>query len=287
MKKGSITMKKFFITEEILLQYQKHLYEEEKAVSTINKYIRDLKKLLEYASGRNITKELMIAYKKDLRKKYKLSSINSFIVAANRFFEYFGWYGLRIKTYRIQKEMFVPENRNLSKEEYKRLIKTALKMGKKRLAMILQTVCATGIRISELANVTAESVREGVVEIYNKGKQRLILLPRKLRKKLLCYMRENNIISGIVFCTSGGKPVDRSNIWKEMKSLSERAKISAKKVYPHNLRHLFAKEFYKIEKDIAKLADVLGHSNIETTRGYIKTTSDEHQKLLDKMELVI
>lgn len=277
----------FFITDELLLQYQKHLYEEEKTTATIKKYICDLRKLSDYASRQEITKELMIGYKEDLRKKYKITSINSFLVAANRFFEYAGWYGIWVKTYRIQKEVFVPENRNLSKAEYKRLVKIALQKGKKRLAMMFQTICATGIRISELASFTAENVTDGIVEIYCKGKQRMILLPKKLQKKLLQYLRENEIFSGMVFCTSRGKAVDRSNIWKEMKFLSREVGIPAKKAYPHNLRHLFAKEFYGAEKDIAKLADVLGHSSIETTRIYVKTTSEEHRKQLDQMGLVM
>lgn len=280
---------KRIITKDILLQYQERLYDEEKTTATIKKYLRDLKKLMDYAGGREITKKLMVQYKEDLREKkgYKLTSINSFLVAANRLFEYLGWYDLRVRTYKIQKEAFVPENRDLSREEYKRLVKAALKKGKIRLAMIIQTICATGMRISELASVTLESVAGGVVEIYCKGKQRIILLPGKLRKKLLRYIKENKIAGGIVFRTSGGKAVDRSNIWKEMKMLSKEAGVQESKVYLHNLRHLFAKEFYAAGKDIAKLADVLGHSNIETTRGYIKTTSHEHQKLLDSMGLVL
>ena len=251
--------------------------------------MRDLGKLVLYAGGKEITKKMVVGYKEYLRKKkkYKLTSINSFLVAANRLFEYLGWYDLRVRTYKIQKEAFVPENRDLSREEYKRLVKAALKKGKIRLAMIIQTICATGMRISELASVTLESVAGGVVEIYCKGKQRIILLPGKLRKKLLRYIKENKIAGGIVFRTSGGKAVDRSNIWKEMKMLSKEAGVQESKVYLHNLRHLFAKEFYTAGKDIAKLADVLGHSNIETTRGYIKTTSREHQKLLDQMDLVL
>lgn len=218
-------MGEFFITEDLILQYQKYLYEEEKAAATIKKYICDIRKLSDYISGREITKELMVRYKEELRKKYKLTSINSFLVAANRFFEYLGWYGLRIKTFRIQKEIFVPENRDLSKAEYKRLVKMALKKGKKRLAMMLQTICATGIRISELAGFTVESVAAGVVEIYCKGKQRVILLSKKLQKRLLSYIGKNHIVSGTVFCTSRGKAVDRSNIWKEMKLLSRRPEL--------------------------------------------------------------
>jgi len=277
------------ITEEIFLHYKEYLYSEEKSESTIKKYMRDLRKLAGYMAGREVTKKLVAGYKKYLKEKkgYKLTSINSFLVAANRLFEYLGWYDMRVRTYRIQKEVFVPESRNLSKAEYKRLVKAALNKGKKRLAMIIQTVCATGMRISELASVTLESVAGCVVEIYCKGKQRIILLPGKLRKKLLRYIKENKIAGGIVFRTSGGKAVDRSNIWKEMKMLSKEAGVQESKVYLHNLRHLFAKEFYTAGKDIAKLADVLGHSNIETTRGYIKTTSREHQKLLDQMDLVL
>lgn len=278
-----------FVTEEILSGYKEYLFEEEKSELTIKKYMRDLRKLVKYAGNREVTKKLVVGYKDYLRKKkrYKLTSINSFLVAANRLFEYLGWYDLRVRTYRIQKEAFVPESRDLSREEYKRLVRAALKKGKKRLAMILQTICATGMRISELPGVTMESVAEGVVEIYCKGKQRVILLPGKLRKKLQRYIKENGIVSGVVFCTSGGKAVDRSNVWKEMKMLSKDACVQKGKVYLHNLRHLFAKEFYTAGKDIAKLADVLGHSNIETTRGYIKTTSREHQKLLDQMDLVL
>ena len=280
---------KRMITEEKILQYQDYLYEEEKTTATIKKYICDLKKLMDYLSGREITKKLMVEYKEALRKEkgYRLTSINSFLVAANRFFEYMGWYDLRVKTYRIQKEIFVPENRDLSKAEYKKLVQAAMKKGKKRLAMILQTICAAGIRISELSCVTVESVLEGIVEIYCKGKQRVVLLPRKLQKKLLRYIQEKGIKSGILFCTSSGKPVDRSNIWKEMKGLCEEAEVTEEKVYPHNLRHLFAKEFYAVEKDIAKLADILGHSSVETTRIYIKSTSAEHQKQLNMMELVV
>lgn len=276
------------ITEKILEEYKEYLINEEKSISTINKYMCDINKLKEYANGCEITKKLMIEYKEYLRtdKKYKLSSINSFLIAANRLFEYMGWYELRVKTYHIQKEVYVSENKDLSKKEYKELIRAALRKGKKRLAMIIQTICAMGIRISELANLTVESVIKGEVEIYCKKTQRKVLIPKKLRKLLLKYINDNNIKTGIVFCTSKGNAVDRSNIWKEMKKLGEEAKISKEKIYPHNLRHLFAKVFYDISRDIAKLADILGHSSIETTRGYIITSYKEHQKQLDMMDLI-
>lgn len=276
------------ITEELLDGYREYLTLEEKAEATIKKYICDLEKLMEYAAGREITKKLMVEYKEYLRlkRKYKISSINSFLVAANRLFEYLGWYELKVRTYRIQKEVFVPESRNLSREEYRALVRAAKRKGKKRLAMILQTICATGIRISELANITVESVKRGIVEVYCKGKQRMVLLTKKLQGILSKYIREQGIQDGVVFCTRSGKAVDRSNVWKEMKALSEEADVAEEKVFPHNLRHLFAKAFYEVDKDIAKLADVLGHSSIETTRVYIMTTSEEHRKQLEKMGLV-
>lgn len=276
------------ITEELLGEYGEYLYEEEKAPSTIKKYMRDLRKLLVYADGKEITKRLMVEYKEDLRikQKFKLRSINTFLVAANRLFEYLEWFDLRIKIYQVQQDAFLPESKDLSKQDYRQLIKTAKQKGKNRLEMILQTMCGTGIRISELGNITVESVQSGIVEIYNKGKQRKILLSRKLQQKLLLYIKKNQITEGVVFCTSKGKAVDRSNVWREMKKLSMDAEVEEEKVFPHNLRHLFSKAFYEVDKDIAKLADVLGHSNIETTRLYIMTTSKEYQKQLDRMQLV-
>lgn len=266
-----------------------YLYEEEKSVATIKKYMCDLRKLKDYAGGRELTKTLIINYKEYLQKgrHYKTSSINSFLTAANGFFRFMEWYELHVKTIRIQKNIFLPKKKDLSKAEYKKLVKAAMRTGRDRLAMIIQTVCATGIRISELADVTVEGVRQGMVEVSCKGKRRIILLPSRLQKILLKYIDKAGIVSGPVFCTSKGNPVDRSNIWKEMRHLSGAAKVGKEKVFPHNLRHLFAKTFYSVEKDISKLADMLGHSSIETTRIYIMTSSDEHRKILDRMELVV
>lgn len=277
------------VTETILKAYQEHLLEEEKSQATIDKYMCDLKKLVQFMGDEEITKLRMIEYKTHLREnqKYKTSSINSFLVAANRLFEYLGWYELRVKTYKIQKEVFVPENKDLTKEEYKRLVRTAGKQGKKRMAMILQSICATGIRVSELPFITVSSVKKGMAEIYCKGKQRQILIPRSLQVALLHYIRTNGIKNGMVFRTSSGKAVDRTCIWREMKQLCEEANVSKDKVFPHNLRHLFAKCFYQSNRDIAKLADILGHSNIETTRIYIKTSCMEHRKELDSIDLIV
>lgn len=219
------------MTVEMLQEYEEYLRREEKSELTINKYLCDLKKLLNYADGREIDKELMIAYKEELLKSdaYKVSSINSFLVAANRFFEFMGWYEAKVKTYKVQKESFCPDNKCLSKEEYFRLVKTALEEKKKRLAMILQTICATGIRVSELQFITVAAVRNNSIVVHNKGKIRTVLLPNDLRKKLLYYIGKARIKKGIVFCTSSGKAVSRSNIWKEMKALCEEANVASLK----------------------------------------------------------
>ena len=275
------------ITQKLLERYRIYLADNEKSLATTSKYIRDVRKLMEYVNGQNITKELVTEYKEYLRtnKKYKLSSINSFLIAINNFFVYMGWHNLRVKTYKVQKELFAPAGKDLSRQEYKKLVYAAKRKGNKRLAMIIQTICATGMRVSELSSVTADSVKKGVVDIYCKGKHRQVLLPGKLRKMLLVYISGNKI-KGIVFCTSSGKAVDRSNIWREMKELGNESGVALEKIFPHNLRHLFAKVFYETNRDIARLADVLGHSSIETTRLYIMVSYGEHQRQLDIMGLV-
>lgn len=280
---------KRYITEKDLSKYQEYLYEEEKSPATISKYLSDLQKLMDFLREREVTKKEIIEYKEMLKgsKKYQLSSINSFLAAANSFFEYMGWQELRVKTFRIQKNAFTPDNKNLTKQEYKKLVRTAERKGQGRLSLILETICATGIRISELSEITVSCVKKGTADIYCKGKVRRILIPRELQKKILYYIQKNNLQQGAVFRTSSGNAVDRSNIWKEMKALCEEAEVEKEKVFPHNLRHLFAKSFYQIEKDIAKLADVLGHSNIETTRIYIRTPGYEHRRQLEAMGLVL
>ena len=277
------------ITDTLLEGYRQYLITEEKSRATIGKYLCDLKKFQAFAAGLEVTKELTMEYKEQLvsRQQYEISSINSFLVALNRFLEYAGWYDARVKIYKVQKASFSSENKYLTKKEYKRLVETARKKGNVRLAQILNTICATGIRISELSYITAESVRRGKVVIRNKGKIRTILIPSQLQKTLKVYMAQRHITEGTVFCTSGGSPVDRSNVWREMKSLYKEANVDAEKLFPHNLRHLFAQCFYALKKDIAKLADVLGHSSIETTRIYIRTTCEEHRKQLEMLELVI
>lgn len=277
------------VTWELLAQYERYLYAEEKAGNTIAKYMCDLKRFMEYSGGREVTKEMMIAYKEYLQKEkhYKVSSINSYIVAINRFFQYMGWYGICVKTLKIQRDAYRQEEKELTKTDYKKLVKTATEEGKYRLAMIIQTICGTGIRVSELSSVTVKSIQKGVIEVNNKGKIRRVFIHNQLRRQLLAYASRKGIRRGFIFCTKSGKPVHRNNIWRDMKGLCKKAGVNEVKVYPHNLRHLFAKSFYKVNKDISKLADILGHSNIETTRIYLRSNSREYQKQLDSMGLVL
>lgn len=280
---------KRIITKELLDRYKAYLYEQERSGATIRKYMCDLDKLVKFADGREIDKVLVIEYKEYLRsvKNYKTSSINSFLVAVNRFFEYVEWYELKVRTYAVQREAFTPENKELTKEEYKKIINAAFKQGKIRIAMLVQTICATGIRVSELSSITVASVKKGMVIVYNKGKERSILLSRDIQIKLLQYIRKMNIKNGPVFRTASGKPMDRTYIWREMKKLCDAAGVDKNKVFPHNLRHLFAKTFYNLYKDIAKLADILGHSNIETTRIYIRESWKTYRKQLEQMDLLV
>ena len=277
------------ITDTMLEEYKKYLYEQEKSEATIQKYMCDLKKLVQFVGNKELTKLLAIQYKDYLKENYdyKTSSINSYLVAANRFFEFMGWYEFRVKTFKLQKETFMPQSNELSKQEYKQLVKTAFDNGKTRIGMIMQTICATGIRVSELSAITVSSVKKGIANIYNKGKERIILIPRNLQVKLLSYIRKQRIKHGIVFKTSRGRAVDRTWIWREMKKLCAIADVSREKVFPHNLRHLFARTFYSIYKDISKLADILGHSSVETTRIYLKESYMEHKKKIEKMNLIV
>ena len=277
------------ITKELLENYKIYLYEQEKSKAAIQKYMCDIGKLVEFLGERQLNKLLVIEYKDYLRneKEYKTTSINSFLVAVNRFFEFAGWYELRVKTFKVQKETFMPESRELSKEEYKKLVRAAMQQKKSKIGMIVQTICVTGIRVGELSAITVSAVKKGIATIYNKGKERQILIPRDLQVRLLQYIRKQKIRGGLVFRTSKGNEVDRTWVWREMKKLCEKAGVDKEKVFPHNLRHLFARTFYTLYKDIAKLADVLGHSSIETTRIYLKESYTEHQKQLEQLDLLV
>lgn len=268
--------------------FKKKLYMEEKKRNTIEKYVRDLEKLEKYLAGRPVNKENMIEFKEYLQicGKYEINSINTYLAAVNHFCDVMGWSDAKVKLIKMQKNLYESEETYLTMKEYKKLISTANKNKKKRLSLIMQTIGGTGIRIGELCFVTVESLKKGKVDIYNKGKKRIIFYPEKLKKILIQYGKEQGISSGYLFRTRTGKPINRSNVWREMKKLCEEANIHAKKVFPHNLRHLFAREFYQIKNDIVMLADILGHHNIETTRIYIKSTGTEHKKALNKMYMV-
>ena len=209
------------------------------------------------------------------------------IAAINSFFRYFGWYDLCVKQYRIQKEAYCSENKELTRDEYYRLVEAAKRKNNKRLMLIIETICATGIRVSELKFITVEALVKGEAVVNCKGKNRRVFIAKDLKKKLLIYSQKSGIKSGCLFVTRHGNPINRVDVWKEMKKLCKLANVLQSKVFPHNLRHLFARAFYKIEKDIAKLADVLGHSNINTTRIYVVSTGNEHKKILEHMRLVI
>ncbi len=271
-----------------LNQFKFYLLSEEKSENTMEKYLRDLRVFAEFISGNVITKEIVIEYKNKLiSEKYAVRSINSMLASLNSFFSFMGWHDLKVKSIKLQRQIYCPEDKELTKAEYVRLINTAKKKGNERLNLLIQTICSTGIRVSELQFITVEAVKRGEALVSLKGKTRTVFIVKELKKKLLRYAAEQGIKSGMIFVTRTGKALSRSNIWREMKKLCEEAAVNPHKVFPHNLRHLFARTFYGIEKDIAKLADILGHSSINTTRIYIMTTGAEHRRRMENMRLVI
>ena len=275
------------ITAKMIAEFEEHLILEERSVATIQKYIRDVKALTAYAQNSAITKETVIAYKKYLQENYAVRSVNSMLASINSFFSLFGWNDLKVKSLKLQQQVFCSEEKELTKEEYTRLCRTAERKHNERLNLILQTICGTGIRVSELQYITVEAVKHGEAVVNCKAKTRSVFIVKELRQKLLRYAAEQNIKSGMIFVTRTGKPISRTNIWREMKALCLEANVNPQKVFPHNLRHLFARVFYGIEKDIAKLADILGHSSINTTRIYIISTGTEHRQRMENMRLII
>lgn len=274
------------LTEINLTEFEQYLLREEKSSVTIQKYLRDVRKYMDYVGQQSVTKELTVAYKKSLEEKqYAVRSINSMLASVNSMLEFLGWTDCKVKNLKQQRQIFNREEKELTKEEYLKLLEAAKEQ--EQLRLVIQTICGTGIRVSELKYFTVEAVRIGTVTVQCKSKTRLILLPRKLKKLLLDFVKRKGIRQGPVFVTRNGNPLDRSNIWTQMKKLCRKAGVLAGKVFPHNLRKLFARTFYSLEKDIAKLADILGHSNIETTRIYIMTTCVEHLSKIERMQLVI
>ncbi len=280
-------MRKRMITNSAIKAFEKYLKDDEKSENTVAKYLHDLYYFLNFTQGKPIDKSMMLNYKASLGEQYAPSSANSMIAAVNAFLRFIGWADCCIKQFKVQKKAFCSEEKELTKAEYIRLVNTAKQKGNERLNLILQTICGTGIRVSELQYITVEAVRKGEAIVSCKNKTRTVFIVRELQKKLLNYIKAKGIITGCIFITKSGKPMSRCNIWREMKALCEQAGVSSDKVFPHNLRHLFARTFYGIEKDIAKLADILGHSNINTTRIYIITTGAEHKRKMENMRLII
>ena len=269
---------------EALRQFEHYLKEEEKSRATIEKYLRDVRCFLEYLDGREICKDITIDYKEYLAGHYTPASTNSMLAALNSFLRFIGMESCCVKRVKVQRQIFIQEEKELTREEYQRLVKVAANT---RLSLVIQTICGTGIRVSELQYITAEAVREGKAVVNCKNKTRVIFLPASLQKLLREYMKKSGIKAGAVFVTKSGKPLNRRNIWRDMKALCGRAGVSPDKMFPHNLRHLFARTFYSVDKDIVRLADLLGHSSVDTTRIYTRETGNEHRHRLEQVEKLL
>ncbi len=266
--------------------FKNYLIEEEKSEATLEKYLRDVRVFREHLGEANVDKRIVLAYKEKLSGEYAPASVNSVLSSLNSFFDYLGCSELKVKTLKIQKQIFARRDRELTKEEYERLLRAAKSERNQRLYYLMQTICSCGIRVSELRFVTVEALRYGQANINCKGKMRVVIIPRELCKALSKYAKQMHIESGSIFVTRTGKALDRSSIWKMMKSLCESAGVAKDKVFPHNLRHLFARTYYSIEKDIVRLADILGHTSINTTRIYTMETGDIHRMQIQRLGLL-
>ena len=274
------------ITIDLIKLYQHYLTSEEKSKATIEKYVHDITAFYAWLQERELAKETVLEYKAYLIENYAPASANSVIAALNSFFEYNNWYELKVKSLKIQRQIFCQSEKELTKTEYERLLKAAKEKKNERLYLLMQTICATGIRVSELPYITVEAVQNGQARVKLKGKIRTILINGDLCRLLKKYIKENKIESGCVFVTRNGKPLDRHGIWKAMKALCESAGVAKEKVFPHNLRHLFARTYYSLQKDIVRLADILGHSSINTTRIYTIENGDIHRRQMQRLGLV-
>lgn len=270
-----------------IMKFLTYMQDEEKADATIQKYIREIERLQEYLGERCITKPILLEYRDFLLETNLAQTVNGKLSAINAFLDFIDLSGCKLKLLRVQRKAFIDENRELSEEEYRRLLNEAKAMGNKRLYHLMLTLAGTGIRVSELEFITVEAVQKGQAEIRLKGKTRVVLLTNELKIKLLRYAKELGIQTGYVFKTKTGKPLDRSNICHDMKKLCKAANIDPEKVFPHNFRHLFARVFYHLEKNLAHLADILGHSNIETTRLYVAVSAKAYKRTLSSMHLII
>ena len=280
-------MNQYLITEKRMEAFQQHLEWEEKSPGTIEKYLRDVRALAAWLGDREVSKEAVGAWKAALMmERLTPGTINTKLAAVNKFLAFLGWREFQVKPLRIQRRLFRDDHRELTKLEYERLLATARGLGRERLGLLMETICSTGIRVSEVRYITVEAALCGQAMISLKGKIRTILLPDKLCRKLLKYAKKQKIVSGKIFLTRNGSILSRRQIWAEMKALCHAAGVEPSKVFPHNLRHLFARIFYQCCRDVAKLADVLGHSSIETTRIYLISTGAEHVHVLDRLGLV-
>ncbi len=274
------------ITNELIHSFKTYLTLEEKSENTIEKYIRDVTFFMIWLNDQEVTKILALEYKKELCEKYAPSSVNAALSSLNSFFAFIGWHDIRIKALKIQRQIFSNKDKELTKAEYERLLTAAKNKKNKRLYLLMQTICSTGIRVSELRFVTCEAIKKEQAVINCKGKMRTIFLPKELCRMLKKYIKEQGIKDGSVFVSRNGKPLDRSYIWKMLKNLCEAAGVSKDKVFPHNFRHLFARTYYSLQKDIVRLADILGHSSVETTRIYTIETGDICRRQIQKLGLL-
>lgn len=279
--------KSVIIEKSALMEFREYLQEKENSTATIEKYTRDIKKFIDFTGeSREVSKEILLRYKEWLIERYAVSSVNSMLVALNQFLSFLELGRLKLKRIKVQRINLHQMERELSKEEFQKLVRTARSDGKEQLAMIMETMGATGIRVSELKFFRTDNIQSGVIKVCNKGKHRIVVIPTALKKKLLFYIRKNKIRSGMIFCTRTGKEKDRSNIWKEMKKAAERAGVTLEKVFPHNLRHLFARTFYKETKNLINLADLLGHSNLDVTRIYASEGIKEWRRNIEKIKIL-
>ncbi len=274
------------ITNRLIQKFKQYLLDEEKSASTLEKYLRDITAFMRWCGNAEVDKALVLQYKQELIESCAPATVNSVLSSLNSFFSYNEWHGLQVKMLKIQKQIFAERNKELTKAEYERLLEAAKLKKNERLYYLMQTICSSGIRVSELSSITIEAVKKRQASINCKGKMRIVILPKELCKMLLRYANGQKITSGPVFITRTGKPLDRSTIWKMMKSLCESAGVSREKVFPHNLRHLFARTYYSLQKDIVRLADILGHSSVNTTRIYTMETGDIHRQQIQKLGLL-
>ena len=281
-------MEKRMISPASVAAFARRLREDERSPGTIENYLRHVRAFAAWAGGEAVTKELAAQWKDHLAHSgYCPGTVNTMLVALNRFFTFQGWRDCQVRALRVQRRLFREDNRELTREEYERLVEAARSLGRERLELLMETICSTGIRVSEVKYITVEALAQGRAEISLKGKIRTILLPGKLCRKLLKYAKKQKTVSGEVFLTRNGTGLSRKQIWSEMKAICAKAKVAASKVFPHNLRHLFARTFYKVCRDVVKLADVLGHSSIETTRIYLISTGAEHAHTLERVRLLL